>query len=198
MRTLLFDIEIAKAILGRGEQPIEGIEYCGGFHDHAGCGISCVGAYDYHQERTRIFAADNMSEFQAIIREYDLLVTFNGINFDNPVVMASGLEFGPTVKHYDILRELWISDGLNPDAFNPSTHGGYGLDRCVEVNFGLRKTGNGALAPVWFQRGLIGRLHDYCLADVWLEKKLFDLVIADKPVINPKSGQPVTLPNPLR
>lgn len=197
MRVCLFDIEIAKAIRGRAEEPIEGIEYCGGFTDHAGCGISCVGAWDYVQERPRIFAADNMDEFREIIRAYDLLVTFNGVNFDNQVLRASGFEFGPKVEHYDLLRELWIHDGLNPDVFNPRTHGGYGLDRCVEVNFGLGKTGNGALAPVWFQRGLIGALHDYCLADIWLEKKLFDLVIADKEIINPKTGDRIKLPNPM-
>ena len=39
---LIYDIEIVKAILKRGETSQEGIEYCGGFDDHVNAGVSVI------------------------------------------------------------------------------------------------------------------------------------------------------------
>lgn len=58
MKALVYDLEIINAVPGR-EKPIEGIKYCEGRHDHAGMGISVIGAFDYSTQRYRVFLEDN-------------------------------------------------------------------------------------------------------------------------------------------
>lgn len=194
MNTLVYDIEIKKAIVGRNERQQEGIEYCAGFHDHANMGISCIGAYDYGEDRYRVFMDDNYEEFLALAQKCERLVSFNGLSFDSKVIRAyeppepHGLLFNDLsneAKNYDLLVEVWAAAGLGPTFKYPS-HAGFCLDACAEANFGKRKTGNGALAPVDFQRGRYGSLIDYCLNDVALTKRLFDRVLETGLLIDPR------------
>lgn len=180
---LIYDCEIRKAILGKNETPIEGIEYAAGWRDFANMGISCIGAYDYCEQRYRVFFEDNFAEFQNLVDNREIIVSFNGIGFDNPLCQANGLCV-PDEKSYDELVELWIAAGLGP-AFVYPTHVGYGLDAVCKANFGKSKTGYGGFAPVWWQRGEYGKLVDYCINDVVLEKRLFDLILHDGKVLSP-------------
>lgn len=171
---LVYDCEIKKAILGKkNEAPIDGIEYCAGWHDHANMGISCICAYDYDEDRYRIFLEDNLDDFADLAHNRETLIGFNSIGFDNKLCLANGLEI-PTDRDYDVLVEIWKAAGLGPEFRYPS-HIGFGLDACLKANFpGLQKSGNGALAPVLYQQGQLGQVVDYCLNDVRLTKKLVD------------------------
>lgn len=182
MQIIVYDIEIKKAILGRNEEPIEGIEYCQGWSDHTGMGISSITAYDYAKNRMRVFMDDNMGEFALMVQEADLIVGFNSIAFDNKVCRANGIAI-PEGRDYDILVELWAAAGL-PRHFAGKQSGGFGLDATCDANFGLKKTGNGALAPVLYQRGQYGALLDYNINDVYLTARLLDKIIAQKGVLN--------------
>lgn len=198
-KTLIWDIEILNAIPERdGSRPYEaeGIKYAGGFLDHANLGIACIGVWDYVSEMPMVFCADNLDEFVKMADSYDVVVGFNSINFDSRVLYAANVGFSVSGTQYDILRELWISDGLDPENFNPRTHGGYGLDACSQVNFGIGKSGNGAMAPVDWQRGKIGSVISYCLRDVMLTKALFDQIWKGVEIKNPKTGRWAKLPNP--
>ena len=191
---LVYDIEIVKGILGRGEQPINGIEYCEGWHDHANMGISVIGAYDYKADRYRTFMRDNFPEFIALCHDRAPLVSFNGLSFDDMVINATICQM-PESPRYDLLVEIWKASGLGPKFQYPS-HAGFGLDACCEANFGTRKTGNGALAPVLWQRGDYGQVVDYCLNDIKLTKQLFDKVLAGGAVTCPKTGDALQLAIP--
>ncbi len=187
MDALIYDIEIVKAIKGRSEDYIPGIEYCGGFRDYDNMGISVIGAYDYVSDRYRVFCADNFADFGALMEEREFLVGFNNIGFDNKTIRAA-LNICRDIDawSYDILAEMWRAAGLNPTKFHPRTHGGFGLDATASVNLGAKKTGHGALAPVQWQRGEIGAVIDYCLEDVRLTKALFDQIIMDGILKSPK------------
>ena len=164
-------------------------------------GISVIGGYEYETGRYRVFCRDNMHEFAQAVERADIIVGFNNIAFDNAVIAAC---WGPLVKlpegwqgkSYDLLREIWAAARLGP-VFNFRTHGGYGLDAVCERNFGAKKTGNGALAPVLWQQGEIGQVIDYCLNDVRLTKLLFDRVLAGLPIISPKDGTKLMLRAPV-
>lgn len=192
MNAFIYDIEIAKAIPERNGQNEADIEYCAGWDDHANMGISVICGYEYASQRYRVFCADNMHEFVAAIERADLIVGFNSIPFDNAVIRAV---WQPLVKFpdnwesksYDLLREIWVAAGLSP-TFNYKTHGGFGLDACCKVNFATEKSGNGALAPKWWQRGMTGNVVDYCLNDIALTKQLFDRVMAGGELRNPKDN----------
>lgn len=196
---VIYDCEIIKAIppFKQGEERLPDIEYCEGWHDFANMGISVIGMYDYADDRYHVFCKDNFREFFNRVQDAAVVVDFNGFKFDKPLLEANigEIEFN---HHYDILREIWKALGNNPDEFNAGTHSGYGLDMCCAANFGSRKSGHGALAPIDWQRGNIGSVIDYCLNDVRLTKNLLDLIISRGHIINPKdTDRVIRMADPL-
>ncbi len=198
LNALVYDIEILKGILGRQETKQEGVEYCEGWHDKKNMGVTVVGAYDYLEERYRVFCGDNAGDFLKLIAErHPLCIGFNNKAFDNEVMRATeGWDAPADDECYDILVETWLAAGLGP-VYQSSGHNGYGLDAMCHVNFGTRKSGNGAMAPVLWQRGNIGEVIDYCLNDVKLTKQLFDVILAGRPLKHPKGGPDLLLRKPL-
>ncbi len=185
---LIYDIEILKAIPPKdAREMIPGVEYCAGWHDHKNMGIACICAYDYQTDRYRVFTEANLPDFLKLVSERGLLVGFNSSAFDNKVLEAV-TGFKPPNTDYDILREIWVSLGLSPTFQYPS-HAGYGLDEMCRANFGTTKTGNGAMAPVFWQEKKYGEVIDYCLNDVKLTKQLFDKALAGESIKNPKTGE---------
>ena len=182
---LVFDIEIEKAIPNRKGARIQGIEYCEGWGDHKNMGISVIGGIDA-DGRSRVFLKDNFDAFIELVEKGETFVSFNGVNFDNKVINAVLGVSIPEENHIDLLRLIWIAEGLNPDTFSRA-HGGYGLNAVVEANIPhLSKTENGALAPVLWQRGQYGKVIDYCLNDVYMTYALYNLIKERGCIINPK------------
>ena len=85
----------------------------------------------------------------------------------------------------DLARLIWKAAGF-VEGEHPN---GWGLDALCKANGLGGKSGNGALAPVMFQRGDIGGLIDYCLADVALTLKLYRLVAWTGGLRNPVTGE---------
>lgn len=181
----VFDCEIKKRI-----------EDCSnGWQSHDEMGISVCVIFDYAEMRYRVFDDKNSQEALNILKSYDLVVGFNTVGFDWKLVNATWKsEAERRSKDYDVLREIWISKGLNPDNFVPQTHGGYKLDDVAFETIGMRKTANGALAPIMFQEGRIAELIDYCIEDVRIEKSLFEFVVANGYVV--RNGRVITLEYP--
>jgi hypothetical protein len=193
-RPLVYDIEILKAVPQRGAERIPGIEYCEGWHDKQNMGIAVICAYDYEEKRYRVFTKESFDEFAALACKRSPLVGHNAIAFDHAVCEACGVfndESGPSLLHYyDTLVELWVAAGLGR-AWGGPQYGGFSLDDCAAANFGLAKTGHGALAPVDWQRGLYGKVIDYCLNDVALTKRLFERMAVDGFSIDPRDKRSV-------
>ena len=194
---LIYDLEILRGVPARNEESLPGVEYCAGWHDHANMGITVLGVYDYAADQYRVFCGDNRAPWIALMSKVDtLLVGFNNIAFDNAVLRATeGWGEPDDSKCYDLLREIWAAAGYG-STFTPATHAGYGLDAMCKTNFGQKKTGNGAHAPIAWQHGDFGEVIDYCLNDVRLTKKLFDKVRADGALISPKDGSVLSLRRP--
>lgn len=184
---IIYDIEIEKAIQGRKEDRIPGIDYCDGWNDHANMGISCICAYDYAEDRYRVFTKSNRHDFRNLLQFHSVFVGFNNINFDNKVIKACWDIDIHQYKSLDILRRVWRAAGHDENVFNINTHAGYGLDACCAANFNWHKSGHGALAPVDWQRGNIGSVIDYCLNDVYMTKMLMDKIIKDGWIHDPKN-----------
>ena len=87
---IVYDLEIVKAILGKNESPKAGVEYCEGWHDHKGMGISVLTAYDYDTDRYHVFMEDNLKDFEKLC-EGRLVIGFNSIHFDDKVCAAAGI-----------------------------------------------------------------------------------------------------------
>lgn len=181
---IIYDCEIIKAIPSKKSPKMPDIEYCEGWHDIGNMGISVITAYDYAEQRYRVFLQDNFDEFQALVDKQNTIIGYNSLAFDNNLCRANGLNV-PDEKSFDLLVQIWKAAGLS-ETFQYPTHMGYGLDAVSAVNFNTKKTGNGALAPVYWQRGEYGKVIDYCLNDVILTKALIDKVIKHGVLINPK------------
>jgi DEAD/DEAH box helicase domain-containing protein len=144
-------------------------------HDEMGIAVLCL--FDYSTMRYRLFDDKNGSEACEILNTYDLIVGFNTVKFDWKVLKATWPYSGERYSSdYDILREIWRSKGLDPDHFNPRTHGGFKLDDVARETINMAKTGDGARAPYLFQEGKYADLHDYVLQDVNVERSLFEHV----------------------
>lgn len=192
---LIIDVEIKKAILGRGEEPIPDIEYCQGWRDFAGMGISCVCTYDTATHLSRCFLEEDLQAFTTYVHGQPT-AGFNTRRFDLPLLAANGGWPQPDgVPHYDMLEQIWIALGLNPDKFYYKTHGGWSLDAICQATLGIAKTGHGALAPVWWQQGRRGKVIDYCLNDVHMEGQLLLHIIYGGLVRN-AAGHAVHVPPP--
>jgi len=188
---LIYDVEIAKAIQAKGGERIPGIDYCEGWTDYAGMGVACVCAYDMNEARCRVFMEDNLLAFGELAQRHDRVLGLNSLSFDDKVMRAAGVSWDGA-KSADLALLIWRSAGV-PEGEHPK---GLSLDALCKANGLGGKSGNGAMAPVMFQRGDIGGLIDYCLADVALTLKLYRLVAWSGGLRDPRNGEflPVVVP----
>jgi len=141
-------------------------------------GISVLCAFDYEIMRYRVFMDDNLSEFvERANRPGTLLVAFNQLGFDNRVIRATkiggvalALKPDAELKQYDMLFESRLGAGESPGVRTA----GFRLDDHLKALSLPMKTGYGAMAPVWWQAGQVGKVVDYALSDVAQERNLFE------------------------
>jgi len=161
---VVYDLEIKKRI--------EDCTHGWNSHDEMGISVGC--AFDYRSMRYRVFMDDNIQELVDRLNEPNtLIVAFNHVGFDNKLIRASKLALKPDseLDNYDMLLES--RKGANAVGFIK----GFKLDEHLK-NLGLpMKTGEGSLAPIWWEEGKIGKVIDYCLNDVTQEKALFEYII---------------------
>jgi hypothetical protein len=193
VKWVVYDAEIVNGILGKGagEIPVPGIQYCAGWTDYLGMGISVIAAYVWG-EGYRIFLADNLEEFKVLAEAPDTLcIGFNNRAFDDRLLAAHGIHV-PERRSWDLLRAVRVARGGSADYLK----GGPNLDKLCKANFLPGKSGDGAHAPVLWQQGYRGRVINYCLNDTLKTKKLIELVV-DHRLRDHESGRviPVALPS---
>lgn len=167
---VVYDCEIVKCIPSANKDLQSKYEYCEGWSDFAGMGISCVGVFTNWNGEYRVFSSDS-SELKQIFQKDWLFVGFNNINFDNNLLRANGFDVDDD-KCFDILRYIWNADGLGNE-FDASTHQNYGLDAVAKSNGFGGKSGSGAKAPQLWQDGKFCEVIDYCLHDVALTWQIY-------------------------
>lgn len=175
---LVFDSEIKKAIRGRGEEQIPGIEYCEGWKDFVGMGISVICLYDFRENKYRVFLEDNLNELQLLIDNRAFAIGFNNESFDNKLLAAHGINI-PEEKSFDLLKAIKEVTG---------TQKGLGLGAIHEANFNTSKTGDGALAPILWQQKQYGKVIDYCLNDVTMTLNILNCMVDDY-IVDPRDKE---------
>jgi hypothetical protein len=188
---LIYDCEIAKLIPSKDEPRDPQFEYCDGWGDHKGMGISVVSVYNFDEDFPRIFMEDNLDEMFELMEKTDIIAGFNNKHFDNKLLAAHGYTV-PDEKTFDLFLEIKEAAGAHQFAK------GYNLDNCCHVNLGYKKSGDGALAPKLWQQGRYGAVVDYALRDIMLEMKLLAMCMA-QPIIDPgNTGSRIFVRNPLK
>lgn len=191
MNRLIYDCEIIKAIPTKDSR-IEGIEYCKGWTDYEGMGISVIGWKVNNQAARVSFSGWQFLEFLdffCALSENPKIVGFNSKNFDDKLLAANDLEGIET--HYDILEEVRIAAGFGPGFRSVPKGYSYKLDAIAQAN-GMAKTGHGALAPVLWQQGKQQEVIDYCKNDVDITSAILDLGLAGE-LIDPNTGNKLQL-----
>lgn len=163
---LLYDLEIARCIPSIKEDRKPAYEYCLGWDDHAGMGISVLVAYDFPTDSVHVYCEDNVWDFAALAQRRKHIVGFNSLAFDDRVVAAYGLTVKTT---WDLRMELLKR--VNGDT---KRHAGRRLADWLQANNLPPKTESGARAPELWQDRQYGRVIDYCVQDVMLTKRLVE------------------------
>lgn len=179
----IYDIETKKAVLGKNDQPEAGIQYAKHWGDRKDMGISvtCMYIYGYGY---RVFMDDNLHELEDFAKDTrNLLVGWNSQAFDDRMLAAHDI---PIANALDLKRLIAEASGIHQlslasmAAAQPAGHENPG-----------KMPGAGLLAPTLWQRGELGQLIDYCLADVMRTKNLVDRILEGKLRIPPSF---VTIP----
>ena len=155
---VVFDLEIKNEIK-------DGVSW----KDFGKMGISVGCSFNFATNDYKVFMDDNIHELAEDLDKAELAVGFNTLGFDVPLLENIACLKLIKDHHYDILFHSRKAHG------GGSFVKGFKLDNHLAGTFGKEwmKTGNGAMAPVWYQEKRMGKLITYCLDDVKREAKLF-------------------------
>jgi len=186
---IIYDLEIQNLIPNKNEDILPDFKYCKGWDDYFGMGLACAATYDTARKAYRIFDEYMIDDLRNALNRTDVVIGFNNIRFDNKVLAPYEISI-PDNKCYDLLIEIAKGAGT------PNDFKGLSLGAICKANFGTEKTGSGKDAPIMYQRGRFGELHDYCLADVRLTKQLLDKILDCGNIINPRTNKWIRVQRP--
>jgi len=164
MRKIVFDIETKNIFQDVGS------------NDPVDLDISLVGIYDYQTNSYNSFLQEEFDELWKILKETDMLVTFNGNHFDIPLLnkyyKKAGLGDLTKIRSLDLLKEIKNCYGRRMK-----------LDQIAQGTFGVNKIGDGLEAVAWWRNGEIEKIRQYCLDDVRLTKDVYEYALKNKKLI---------------
>jgi len=168
---LVYDVEIL-----RGPDEVEG-----GWENPEGMGFGSAVVYDCKKDLYVFFGPKEKKPLIESLYGHKV-ISFNGIEFDNKVVLGNDYDKNVFWQDYDILIEVcrsWFGlDSIKEaeEKYGKNTVHGKGiisLDGLAQGTLGLRKTGTSAYAPELIKASKWADLFAYNLNDVRLIWKLF-------------------------
>lgn len=171
MDTLVFDIETSNFFTDPevGRDNYEALK------------ISVVGVYSYNQDKYFCYEESEMDKLAELFMGDVRIVGFSSNRYDIPVLNL----YFKKLKERDQLN-LWEKERVDLlQEVELATGGRVSLSRLAEANLGEKKTGHGSEAIGLFKEGRIEELKTYCLKDVELTKRLYDLYVNNKELLVP-------------
>lgn len=135
----------------------------GGFDNVPAFGLSILCTYDTESGKYRTWMEHNIKELESILLAQDLIIGFNIMRFDYPLIQQffdTVLEELPT---FDMMLEVMELIGKR-----------LSLDNLAKTTLGTQKQGNGKLAVQWWKECELTQLENYCRTDVKVTKELFE------------------------
>lgn len=162
---IIFDIEIKRAILNRGQSPVPGIEYCEGWRDFRGMGIACLCTMELGTGLSQVFFEEDVDLALRYLASQGTC-GWNSERFDLPVLAAACQVDAPPVNtpHIDLVKEILLAQGKSTLA----VASGWNLADVASATLQRQKITTGADMPTLWQRGQRSAVINHCLTDVSL------------------------------
>ncbi len=130
--------------------------------------VTVVGVFDYGTEEYIIFEEREIGKLQNLLINASLIIGFNHISFDMPVLQPYLSLDVKTLPLFDIMVDFQQRVGHR-----------ISLDSIAQATLGVGKTGHGLDAIRYYREGKMKELKEYCLNDVKVTKEVFDFGIAN-------------------
>ncbi len=166
---VVFDIETQRSF-----------DEVGGYDHFDKLGVSYVGVYSYRTQQMHGFFEQDLPLLeQILVAERPMLVGFNSIHFDNPVLQPyfSQIDLS-SLPHLDMLKEVEKILGHRIK-----------LDNLAQATLHMGKSASGLDAIRWFREGNLEALAKYCLDDVQVTRDLYEYGQRHGRIHYPSGGQ---------
>jgi DEAD/DEAH box helicase domain-containing protein len=152
-RTLIFDVETQRLA-----------HEVGGWGNVDRLGLAAAVTLDAQTGEVARFAEADAPALIEHLADAELIVGYNLLRFDYPVLRPYGLEpeelAGRTI---DLLDHLYRSLGFHVS-----------LDNVASATLGEHKSADGLAAVTWYRQGLLDRVFEYCEQDVRLTGRVWE------------------------
>lgn len=181
MDTLVFDIETQNFFTDPNV----------GWNNFDALKISVVGIYSYASDKYFCFEEHEMERVGELFGSAARIIGFGMNRYDVPVLHRYLLPFGTRgstdlwkKERIDLLEEVEMAAGQR-----------ISLDKLARANLGTGKTGHGSEAIELYRNREMEKLKTYCLKDVELTKRLYDIYRNKKEFLLPdrKTGEIITV-----
>lgn len=154
----------------------------GGWHNAHLMGVSIAVLFDGKEYQS--FTQDRLDEMFTLMKQADLIIGFNTLNFDYKVLQPFCSYNLRDLPSLDMLHE--IKKRLN---YRVS------LDNLASSTFNLQKSADGLKALEWWKQGELDKITEYCTQDVRLTKQLYEFAKENGYLLfTNKAGQKVRIP----
>jgi DEAD/DEAH box helicase domain-containing protein len=126
-------------------------------------GISCLVVWDSITNHHNVYTTETLEMAALHLEAADVVISYNGLGFDIPVLEGCIGRRVETKAHLDLLRLIWQATTLRK---------GNGLDEVGRRTLGRGKVGHGLSAPKLAAQGRWEELITYCAGDVFLTRDL--------------------------
>lgn len=174
MRVIIFDIETQNTFDEVGSS------------DPADLDISCVVVYDSQDDEYKSFLHDDMDGLWEILESADLLIGYNSLHFDLPLLNKYYLGDLYSIPHLDLLKEIQGSIGRRIK-----------LDDVASATLGTKKSADGLQAVLWWKQGNIDDIVKYCIQDVKVTKGVYDFAKDNGFLLYPVGTNKERIPLPV-
>jgi uncharacterized protein YprB with RNaseH-like and TPR domain len=154
MRPIVFDIETSNIFddVGRADPTL--------------LDLALVGIYDFATNKYDSFLQDELPKLWPILEKADMLIGYNSLHFDLPLLNKYYSGNLGAIKHLDLMNEIKKSLGRR-----------IGLGRVAKGTLGVGKSSDGLEALKWWKSGQIDKVRAYCLDDVKLTKEIYEYAL---------------------
>ncbi len=135
----------------------------GGSHNKHLLGISVVGVYHYNEDKFVAYREERFTTLERVLKEVELIIGFNLIGFDWPVLAAELGEWVKELPTLDLMIEAQKALGHR-----------ISLDALAQATLGMNKMGSGLDALYYYAEGDWEKLERYCLQDVKITRDLYE------------------------